>query len=136
MNQFCKQCVQRNPVSGYCPKKGYEVDEDQKTCACFKAVPPSRNLPEDQATALPKAAPLPKAPTTAAPKEKTCRKCGRTLPIDQFQRHAVSKDGHLGICKACNRERISESVKRRGGRRKAAETKQGGRSLPHYRILE
>lgn len=120
MNRICKQCVQRNPTSGYCPKKGYEVDEDQAACACFNAVPPSKNLPDDQAAVLPK------APASAAPKEKTCRECGRTLPLDQFQRHAVSKDGYLSICKECQKEKISKSMKRRGGRKKPAEAKQGG----------
>ena len=32
---------------------------------------------------------------------KTCRKCGRELPIDDFQRDKAMKDGHKNACKTC-----------------------------------
>lgn len=32
---------------------------------------------------------------------KTCRKCGRELPIDDFQRDKAMKDGHKNSCKEC-----------------------------------
>ena len=32
---------------------------------------------------------------------KTCFKCGRTLPLDEFYRHPAMSDGHLGKCKDC-----------------------------------
>ena len=118
MNQICKQCVQRNPASGYCPKKGYEVEEDQAACACFSAIPMSRNLT--------KGTPVPtKAP--GAPKEKTCRKCGRTLPVDQFARNVKSKDGYIGVCRSCLSKTISEArVNRNASAKKKDNAKQGG----------
>ena len=40
---------------------------------------------------------------------KTCRKCGRELPINNFPKDKVMKDGHKNTCKAClsayNREK-------------------------------
>lgn len=34
---------------------------------------------------------------------KTCRQCGRTLPLTSFNRSHKSKDGHQHICKDCAR---------------------------------
>jgi len=34
---------------------------------------------------------------------KTCFKCGRTLPVEEFYRHAGMADGCLGKCKGCTR---------------------------------
>ena len=33
---------------------------------------------------------------------KVCKKCGRTLPLEDFYRAAGTRDGHRGECKACN----------------------------------
>ena len=35
--------------------------------------------------------------------EKTCFKCDRLLPLDQFYKHAMMRDGHLNKCKECAR---------------------------------
>lgn len=32
---------------------------------------------------------------------KTCKKCGRELPIDNFHRDKLMKDGHKNTCKEC-----------------------------------
>lgn len=32
---------------------------------------------------------------------KVCRKCGKELPIDEFEKASSSKDGHLSTCKKC-----------------------------------
>lgn len=34
-------------------------------------------------------------------KTKVCRKCGRELPLSEFPRNALSKDGHINTCKTC-----------------------------------
>lgn len=34
--------------------------------------------------------------------EKTCSKCGKKKPIDQFYRQSSSKDGHHSWCKRCH----------------------------------
>jgi len=32
---------------------------------------------------------------------KTCRRCGRTLPIEEFSKNRMSRDGYLHRCKDC-----------------------------------
>ena len=39
---------------------------------------------------------------------KTCFVCGQTLPIDDFYRHPMMADGHLGKCKECCKEQAHE----------------------------
>lgn len=38
------------------------------------------------------------------PQTKVCKKCGRELPADQFNRHARSRDGLQPYCKDCQKE--------------------------------
>lgn len=38
---------------------------------------------------------------------KVCKRCGRTLPIEEFYKHAQMADGHLSYCKDCTKKRIS-----------------------------
>ena len=35
--------------------------------------------------------------------KKTCFKCGRELPLDEFYKHPAMKDGHLNKCKDCTK---------------------------------
>lgn len=32
---------------------------------------------------------------------KTCKKCGLTLPVDEFSKNSSTKDGYLSTCKMC-----------------------------------
>ena len=34
-------------------------------------------------------------------KTKTCKICGRILPLSEFHKHRITKDGHNTICKVC-----------------------------------
>ena len=43
--------------------------------------------------------------------KKTCTRCGRELPIDEFPANKNAKDGHLSVCKECNFRARSESRK-------------------------
>lgn len=38
-----------------------------------------------------------------SPSLKTCTKCNQSLPLSQFNKQAVSHDGHAWQCKSCNR---------------------------------
>lgn len=33
--------------------------------------------------------------------EKTCKVCGRILPLSEFSKQSIAKDGHTNACKAC-----------------------------------
>lgn len=39
--------------------------------------------------------------------EKKCIKCGETKSLDSFSKHPKMKDGHIKICKKCNKEKIN-----------------------------
>ena len=40
----------------------------------------------------------------APSKTKTCRRCGKTKPLDQFVANPHRRDGHTGQCKVCRNE--------------------------------
>lgn len=33
---------------------------------------------------------------------KTCKKCGKELPLTEFYAHKNAKDGLLNVCKSCH----------------------------------
>ena len=41
-------------------------------------------------------------------KTKVCSRCGRELPLTEFPKNAQSRDGHLGVCKECQRKRMND----------------------------
>lgn len=48
--------------------------------------------------------------------EKTCRRCGRTLPIGEFYRDKKSKDGRNPICRLCTKKQRAYLPPQRRGR--------------------
>lgn len=44
---------------------------------------------------------------------KTCNKCKKTLPIEEFYRHPNTKDGHLNECKQCTKEYAAKKRRER-----------------------
>lgn len=42
---------------------------------------------------------------------KTCFKCLRSLPVDDFYRHPRMKDGRLGKCKECAKSDVSRNYR-------------------------
>ena len=75
----CKDCYRRNPVTGYCPVRTYEVEEDHEPCGSYATPPRDMNEPKEEAT-------------------KVCKRCGKELPLSSFNRN---RNGLLGVCKDC-----------------------------------
>lgn len=44
---------------------------------------------------------------------KVCRKCGRELPITEFYKNKLYKDGYMNMCKKCNNAYSNESHKKK-----------------------
>lgn len=44
---------------------------------------------------------------------KTCFKCNRQLPPEEFYRHPMMGDGRLGKCKVCTRKDVRENYAKR-----------------------
>jgi hypothetical protein len=91
-DKTCGKCASLRGADGYCKSKGIYVhawDERQ----CFHEPEPEPELPTM----------LERKPQ----KMKTCKQCGRTLPIDEFPRHNTSRDGHDGLCMDCKRKQMT-----------------------------
>lgn len=43
---------------------------------------------------------------------KTCKICGKELPLDQFPKHPRTADGHATICAECFRTKNAVSIKK------------------------
>jgi len=39
---------------------------------------------------------------------KTCTKCGLTLPLSEFHKHRITKDGLAHVCRKCSNKRSKE----------------------------
>jgi len=44
---------------------------------------------------------------------KVCFKCDRRKPLDDFYKHKMMADGHLGKCKACTKRDVSKNYRDR-----------------------
>ena len=95
----CKDCYNRNPETGWCPKKGYEVEEDHESCACFAAT--AAYIKSNQTS------------QTKPMMTKKCKRCGLELPLSAFPRSAKSGDGHLNYCTECHGKNIAERIAKR-----------------------
>lgn len=42
---------------------------------------------------------------------KTCKCCGKTLPIEEFSKNKCSLDGYFYVCKTCRSTNISNGSK-------------------------
>lgn len=86
----CKDCYRRNPATGYCPVRTYEVEENHETCGSYATPPRDMNEPKEEAT-------------------KTCKRCGKELPLSSFSRN---RNGLLGVCKDCMKAAQKKGAKK------------------------
>ena len=129
----CGTCYWRNPASGYCPKKGVDMEPDDglscrnwldlnKGVALAKMTETIYQKEETTLKRLPlkrgrKPKPKPKPqttkPNTMEPKEQTqkCRHCGKVLPLSEFPIHKGYKSGRSAFCYECDHERRVEAHK-------------------------
>lgn len=73
---------------------------------------------------------------------KSCRDCGRTLPVQEFYAHRAQADGRLGICRDCSKARNvawrakpDNRRKWNRGRHKATTTRKHGLTGEEYERL-
>ena len=96
-----------NHICGHC--KHY--DDERAWCRQYKESAPYFQIK----TCYEDAEPAVQEPT------KTCKVCGRTLPLDQFPKHPRTADGHSTICRECYKTKNADSL------RKAAENSAAAR---------
>ena len=84
-NPRCGDCVQMRKEDGYCPRLGRYVNYFRKACKDYV----DRNDVEATIAAAP----------PAKPNTRTCKQCGRDLPLEQFTRSCKSRDGYTHTCK-------------------------------------
>jgi hypothetical protein len=56
-----------------------------------------------------------------APTKRCQGPCGLVKPLDQFSRHAASRDGRWRRCKQCERQRVKEHDERRKSKAQAGQ---------------
>lgn len=49
---------------------------------------------------------------------KICKKCGRELPLSEFSKHKITKDGYRNICKECCSKYMKEYFAEHNERKK------------------
>lgn len=91
-------------AGGYCAERRKDVGYLWTACADFTTETPK---PQD---AMEKTTPI----------TKVCKKCGRELPAEAFNRHAKSADGLQPYCKECQRE-VAKAGAAKAGRPKKAQ---------------
>ena len=64
---------------------------------------------------------------------KTCRNCGKLLPLQEFYRHKQMADGHLNYCKQCVKDRVKRHRGNHLERIREYDRERG--RLPHRKVL-
>lgn len=82
----------------------------QKACDKFLPTPPKEDNQETTKQQEPMEKETKTAPAeTEAPKTKTCRECGRELPLDQFSKN---RNGILHVCKDCMKTKRAKAAEK------------------------
>ena len=93
----CGDCVNMRKEDGYCGRVGRYVNYFRKAC---KDYVDRKDVEANIAAAPP-----------AKPNTRTCKQCGRELPLEQFTRSCKSRDGYTHTCKECFSAQMSEKKK-------------------------
>ncbi len=94
LSGHCKPCVSKRTAQW-----GRENSHTKNaTNKAWNAANPARRMAIHRRAKL-KAVAI--AQVATLPKDKTCRKCGITKPLDRFRKHRGSRDGHSAQCGAC-----------------------------------
>ena len=99
MERTCGTCYWRNPSSGYCPKKGVDIEQDYLACSCYAGKATHSNI-------------QPQKPKNM-PELRKCNTCGRELPLDQFSKSNTSKDGYKHKCRECMKIALGDGQRKR-----------------------
>lgn len=126
-NPRCGDCVNMRKEDGYCGRVGRYVNYFRKACkdlvdrieAEEEKTLASMPEPEEPDVRVKADAKMRRKAEKKAVTEKTCKNCGRTLPIDQFPAHSKSKDGHDGVCMDCKREAMRRAQQARAKKKDA-----------------
>ena len=67
---------------------------------------------------------------------KTCFKCGVSKSLDEFYRHPMMADGHLGKCKECTKKDVSENYRKRFNQYQRYEQLRYQEKVRHEQVLK
>lgn len=96
MRKVCSKCGQNLPLDEFYIKNG-KPHYMCKSCVKKYNVEHARKIKATKAEAAQKAG------------VKTCKTCGRELPLDAFGGHAKTPDGKATVCLECMREKIRKN---------------------------
>lgn len=99
MEHTCGTCYWRNPSSGYCPKKGVDIEQDYPACSCHAGKTTNSDIQPKKSKNMPEL--------------RKCNTCGRELPLDQFSKSNTSKDGYKHKCKECMKIALGDGQRKR-----------------------
>ena len=101
-DRVCGGCAHYR-AGGSCAERRKDVGYLWTACAQFTTETPKPQDTMEKTT-----------PTT-----KVCKKCGRELPAEAFNRHAKSRDGLQPYCRECQRETAKAGAAKAGRPKKA-----------------
>lgn len=107
-DRVCGGCAHYR-AGGYCAERRKDVGYLWTACASFTEKDKVTNVVTNTTNTMEK--------TTST--TKVCKKCGRELPAEAFNRHAKSRDGLQPYCRECQRETAKAGAAKAGRPKKA-----------------